>query len=423
MVGFKTKSARSSKRGGMKPLTAALIIAIAAVMIAALFLSPTLTGYTVLLGGRIIKLDQTVTEDTLIPLATPEEIIGLTMTGTYKGTGNATILLVGEETNLIAEFTAPQVDKTPTILLGKGGTTIELPINGTQNTTHSFVDECIDTCEGSYTGPFYIQVQVEGGELYLESITYSTTEAIAKEVIPEINETPPVNETNITINMTIPMNETNITINETLPTNETNITIPVNETNITINMTIPANETNLTVNVTPPINETNITIPLNETNVTTPINETPPINETNVTRINPPTECAADSDCGEEKMCVAGYCVTNTGHLNITDGEGKLVALFDKQGKILLAGSLVEDTTEEPPTNAFKIRNSITDIAWVTRTGDLHLKGKLHERAGSIPVEGQDNFILSNEIENVCVIQGSTGDLYTKSVLAEEVLI
>lgn len=137
-------------------------------------------------------------------------------------------------------------------------------------------------------------------------------------------------------------------------------------------------------------------------------------------RLNPPLECT--DSCAEGMMCHLGYCISETGHLNITDDSGRLVALFDKHGRLLLAGDVYERSEETVPNNAFRIQNRWGDIAWITAQGDLHLSGRLIERANQIPLSSTDNFVIRNPDGIVLAIQGASGDLFTQSTIVTNVL-
>ncbi len=138
--------------------------------------------------------------------------------------------------------------------------------------------------------------------------------------------------------------------------------------------------------------------------------------------VNIPSDCHVDSDCAAGDMCHVGYCISQTGHLNITDHNGRLVALFDKHGRVLLAGDIHVNATGPAPGNAFTVHTANGDTAWITDTGDLYLEGTPHEEANQIPLSGSQNLIIRNTTENVCVIQGDTGDLYTRNVIVTGVL-
>jgi len=304
----------------------------------AFFSGLTATGFSVALGEQTINFRQTLTEDTLIPLTLASNITSFTITGTYQGSGQATIHLVGpSHTWHVASYNAPQVHLNSTFVLEQGGTVVQLAEGQKLNYTHVFEDACDDTCEGIFEGPFFLQARVREGTFTLTSASYSTPQFVTR---PQA------------------------------PTDE-----------------------QLVIDIPEP--------------------ERPQ-------RQNPALECSLT--CAEDMMCRHGYCISHTGHLNITDSSGRLVALFDKHGRLLLAGDVYEFSEEQPTGNAFRIQNRNGDIAWITDSGDLHLRGELIEQVNTVPLSGSENFVIRNPQEIVLVIQGSTGDLFTQNTIVTSIL-
>lgn len=139
-----------------------------------------------------------------------------------------------------------------------------------------------------------------------------------------------------------------------------------------------------------------------------------------VPRQNPEPECTSGQQ--DDLRCFEQYFISQSGHLNITDSSGRLVALFDKKGRLMLAGEVFENSDGAAPDNAFRIQNRWGDVAWITDSGDLHLSGQLVEGANEIPLSGSDNFIIRNPEEIVLVVQGATGDLFTKNTIVTNAL-
>lgn len=137
---------------------------------------------------------------------------------------------------------------------------------------------------------------------------------------------------------------------------------------------------------------------------------------------NAPTECSLETACGSGLVCHVGYCISETGHLNVTDKDGRVVALFDKFGKILLAGSLNVNSEAQPPNNSFRMETVYGPSAWVTNTGEFHLRGVLYEQVAELPTAGTGLFTIRNTTDNVTVLHGYSGNLYTRAVVVENVL-
>lgn len=292
----------------------------------------TATGFSVAMGPQTINIQETFTEDTLLPLSTPTDLTSLSISGLYRGSGDMRVHLVGpNQTWHLASYEAPQVELNSTYVLERGGTVVQLSEGERINHTYTFEDACGEACEGELQGPFYLQVRVREGSLTVQSAAYTTPQVISRPQAPE---------------------------------EEFEVDIPEPE---------PAPE-----------------------------------------RQNPAPDCNAPR---QDMQCLEGYEVSRTGHLNITDSSGQLVALFDKHGRLLLAGEVFEESEELVPPNAFRIQNRWGDIAWITDAGDLHLTGRLIEGVDEVPLSGAENFVIRNPEEVVLVVQGATGDLFTKNAL------
>ena len=296
------------------------------------------TGFAVAVGDQTMNFRQTFTEDTILPLTLPENITSFRVTGTYRGSGEVRVHLIGPDQSwLVAAYDAPQVQLNSTFVLERGGTVVQLSEDDRLNHTHIFEDVCDQTCSEDLSGPFHLQIVVREGQFTLSSASYTTPQVLTR---------------------------------PSTPTQDPDETIEIPETEP-------------------------------------------------VPRQNPPPECSQSTS---SQRCLEEYFISPAGHLNITDSQGRLVALFDRTGRVLLAGDIIEQTQSTPPSNAFRIQNRWGDIAWVTDQGDLHLTGRLVESVDSVPLSGAENFVIRNPDEIVLVVQGATGDLFSRSTLVAGVL-
>ncbi|KYK26677.1 hypothetical protein AYK26_07260 [Euryarchaeota archaeon SM23-78] len=113
--------------------------------------------------------------------------------------------------------------------------------------------------------------------------------------------------------------------------------------------------------------------------------------------------------------------------IHLKNLDRKPIARVTAFGNLIIKGSLIENSDENPGSNDFRISYSLPDegtevaTAWIdTSTGDLHLRGKLYEEQFDL-VPGGDAFIIQNRKgTNLGYFDRRTGDLYLRGNLIQE---
>ncbi|MBR9693388.1 hypothetical protein GOV07_05720 [Candidatus Woesearchaeota archaeon] len=138
-------------------------------------------------------------------------------------------------------------------------------------------------------------------------------------------------------------------------------------------------------------------------------------------------DCLDTGDCeAGSYACTHNSCITDAGYFIVEDSGGNDMMIIDKEGKILLRGSLYENNAVTPAgNNDFIIDNGAgTERAYVDGvTGSLYLDGTVSENQGTLTPAGDNDFIIQDSGGTVrAYIEGTNGNLYTQSVVMENVI-
>lgn len=174
----------------------------------------------------------------------------------------------------------------------------------------------------------------------------------------------------------------------------------------------------------PVTNETNQTIP--EINITT--NETNQTQE-NITITDITSLCSHPNPNMRPPECIEGqeeqYFKDRSYYLK--DDNRKSIARITAFGNLVITGSLIQNSTTSPGSDDFKIGYALADgetsivTAWiVSETGDLHLRGNLHEEQFTLIPSNKVFLIQNRKGTNLGYFDRTTGDLYLRGNLIQK---
>jgi len=116
----------------------------------------------------------------------------------------------------------------------------------------------------------------------------------------------------------------------------------------------------------------------------------------------------------------------DTSRFRIKNSSDETVAWFDDYGNLFLEGSLEENSDFDPPTghDEFVVKDSSNVIVAIidTTDGEMYIDGtlKLDSQGNWVaPTDGDDNFRIQNSGGNDVAYISKTGDLYLKGILVE----
>lgn len=216
-----------------------------------------------------------------------------------------------------------------------------------------------------------------------------------------VSTIPQIIEENNTNNITDAVNNTNGT-NNTNSTNESTI-VEVIEEELVVN-NVNNNNTNN--------NNTNITIDVNATNATvSELEELGLCSDPDVN--NRPASCLIEN---------SDYYFTEEGKY-IENLDKKKVARITPIGNLLITGDLYENSVMNPGRRDFKLGYVDDNFEFVTtlwldsKTGDLHLLGKLYEETINVDLPSNVYSFQNKRGVNLGYVMTSTGDLHIRGNL------
>jgi hypothetical protein len=178
------------------------------------------------------------------------------------------------------------------------------------------------------------------------------------------------------------------------------------------------------------ITETNQSEPT--TNETTSNETTNQTNETTNQTTTPTADACSNPDANQRPAyCFVGIedQVFKDLSAELTNTQGGTAGRFTRFGNLIIKGLLIENATETPKDNDFKISytqtsgfNEITTYtAWIgSETGNLYLKGKLYQEKEILEPPQFNSYIIKNRFGIVLAyFDQLTGDLYLKGNIVQ----
>jgi hypothetical protein len=106
----------------------------------------------------------------------------------------------------------------------------------------------------------------------------------------------------------------------------------------------------------------------------------------------------------------------------LQDRERTPVAKVTVIGNLLIRGDVVQQSTAMPSSDVFRIEHSASDgdtavVAWIDATGDLHLRGVMHEEENALQPPPGSYSIMTKRGIYLAYVDLSTGDLYLRGNL------
>lgn len=204
------------------------------------------------------------------------------------------------------------------------------------------------------------------------------------------------------------------------PSNIFSVTILAEETADT-----PINET--------PLNETPAEIPANTTGLPAVPDSTSnvTVNETNSTANETPDPCLDPNINARPETCFAGYVddVYEEVVAPLRDRRQGVVGRFGRYGNLIIRGTLQEGSAAAPESEDFVLGYTEQDgyseqfiaTAWIdSETGDLHLRGVVHEEQPGLMPPQYGSYIVQNPNGLILAyFDERTGDLYLRGNLVQ----
>jgi len=105
----------------------------------------------------------------------------------------------------------------------------------------------------------------------------------------------------------------------------------------------------------------------------------------------------------------------------LKDSDGSCMALISNKGDIFLKDKLtqqVQTISEDSQKKEFLVREGQNIVAKIDcSTGDMQIKGSVHENQGTISQPSGNNFIVRNAIGDIVAYISSTGELYLQGIV------
>ena len=398
---------------------------------------PVLTVVAVLLAVLILNPQGSITGNII---GINNSNLNSSINQTTNTTMNQTINLPPEQIQI---FNNQTINQTTNINLSKyfidpENQTIFYDINNLNNLNTTIKENTL-TIKPTPTGTFTIKIYATDGEQTTTSNEFTITTPTTNQTT---NETANINQTQNNTNNTNNNQTTNQTINTTQETNQTQNNTNNQTANNTLNnnqqtppTTTPNTNNNQTINTTQETNQTT-TPPTaspntnnNQTNQTTNNNQTQ--NNTSTLNITNNSEIIINCNYYDPNLrpieCIEAnmHDYYETENVFLTNKNRQPVARINPIGNLILTGNIIENSNRQPNPEDFKVtklnkyfeEETIASID--STTGNLYIKGTLHEEDFFLtPTSGA--FIIQNKRNiNLAYIDRNTGDLHLKGNLIQ----
>ena len=116
---------------------------------------------------------------------------------------------------------------------------------------------------------------------------------------------------------------------------------------------------------------------------------------------------------------ICGSCVY------VRNSSGENIAIFDQFGNLDIAGKFYSELLEAPNESDLIWKNSFNEtVAWIDgATGRMFISGNLTTKTDSYCSPPENSYIIKNNFENCVSFISSTGNLWLRGNLTQEVLI